>query len=318
MNKKHLAEKVGLFAFVCLVLLAALLVMFSKGVTKFERSYLIHLHSSDAGGVKAGANVLLAGYSIGNVSDLILADDGESVTLVLKIREQYRIRSSAVFAMEQAGFLGDQFVAVYPGKDRTAPYLEPGANVNCPPPFNLQETAREAGGLIKRLDVTVDNLNGAISDVRRWVLTERTLTNLAGASDNLYTMTDRALKTLDSVDGIIAENGPKLGLSVSNVVTFSSELSSLAEDFGDVIATNGNQLTIAMKNLASASESLKLLANDLQSGKGLIGTLIKDETLSQNIQALAANLSETSSNLNQRGIWGILWSQKKPAPETKK
>jgi phospholipid/cholesterol/gamma-HCH transport system substrate-binding protein len=318
MNKKHLAEKVGLFVFVCLVLLAALLVMFSKGVTKFEHSYLIRLHSTDAGGIKPGANVLLAGYAIGNVSDLVLAEDGESVTILLKIREQYSIRSSAVFAMEQAGFLGDQFVAVYPGQDRTAPFLEPGAEVSCPPPFNLQETAREAGGLIKRLDNTVDNLNGAISDVRRWVLNERTLTNLAGASDNLYTMTERGLQTLASVDDIIAENGPKLGLSVSNVVTFSSELSGLAENFSDLVAMNGDQLTIAMKNLSSASESLKELANDLQSGKGLIGTLIRDETLSQNIQALAANLSETSSNLNQRGIWGILWSQKKTAPETKK
>ena len=318
MNKKHLAEKVGLFAFVCLVLLGALLVMFSKGVTKFEHSYQIRLHSTDAGGIKPGANVLLAGYAIGNVSDLLLAEDGESVTLLLKIREQYRIRSSAVFAMEQAGFLGDQFVAVYPGKDKAAPYLEPGAEVNCPPPFNLQETAREAGGLIKRLDDTVDNLNSAVTDVRRWVLTERTLTNLAGSSDNLYTMTERGLKTLDSVDAIIAENGPKVGISASNFVSFSSQLSTLAENFGDVISTNSGQLTIAMKNISSATESLKLLADDLQSGKGLIGTLIKDETLAKNFQALAANLSVTSSNLNQRGIWGILWSQKKPAPEKKK
>jgi chromosome segregation ATPase len=190
--------------------------------------------------------------------------------------------------------------------------LENGAEVSCPPPFNLQETAREAGGFIKRLDETADRLNAAIADVRRLVLNEETLTNLSATVGNMRVASERAISTIDSLDAVIAENGPKLGISASNIVSFSSEMSQLAGTLGEVIQTNSTQLTAAMQNIASASESLKSLADDLKTGKGLVGTLIKNETLANNVQTLAANLSITSSNLNRVGIWGILWAQKPP------
>ena len=312
MDNKNLAEKVGLFVFVCLALLGALLIMFSKGVTQFSHTYEIHLKTTDAGGIKPGANVLMAGYPIGNVAHLTLTPDGGSVTLILTIKKEYQIHNNALFVLEQAGFLGDQFVAVYPSTDKTAPMLENGAEVSCPPPFNLQETAREAGSFIKRLDETADRLNAAIADVRRLVLNEETLTNLSATVGNMRVASERAISTIDSLDAVVAENGPKLGISASNIVSFSSEMSQLAGTLGEVIQTNSTQLTVAMQNIASASESLKSLADDLKTGKGLVGTLIKNETLANNVQTLAANLSITSSNLNRVGIWGILWAQKPP------
>lgn len=318
MDKKHLAEKVGLFVFVCLVLIAALLIMFSKGVTQFAHSYELHLKTADAGGIKPGANVLMVGYPIGNVQKLVLQENGQAVVLILKIVDKYRIRTNAIFVLEQAGFLGDQFVAVYPNKTNlSAPYLEPGSDIYCAPPFNLQQTARDASGFIKRIDKTAEDLNAAIADVRRNVLNENTLTNLAGAAVNLHLVTERALNTVDSIDAIIATNAPLLGISASNIVTFSAQISGFAGKLDDVLSTNGNSLNASMQNIQAATISLKKFADDLQSGQGLLGALVRNEKLAADVEALAANLSTTSSNLNRRGLWGILWSHKPdPPPKT--
>jgi hypothetical protein len=100
---------------------------------------------------------------------------------------------------------------------------------------------------------------------------------------------------------------------VSNLVHFSGELTELANSAQSVLATNGANIGVATKNISDISVTIKQLANDLQAGKGLAGTVLQNQELATNVQSLVANLSITSSNLNQRGLWGILWSQKTAA-----
>ena len=106
MQNSRIETKVGLFVLVTLVLLGVLLVIFSKGVTHFTRTYDLHLLTTDVGSLKKGSGVLMAGYTIGNVTDIELGDNGEAVKLTLQIKRKYQVRTNAVFIIEQSGFLG--------------------------------------------------------------------------------------------------------------------------------------------------------------------------------------------------------------------
>jgi hypothetical protein len=90
----------------------------------------------------------------------------------------------------------------------------------------------------------------------------------------------------------------------------------LADSAKDVLATNSDNIDAATKNFADTSALLKQLAEDLQAGKGLAGTVLKNPELATNVQSIAANLAITSSNLNRLGLWGIMWSHK-PASTNK-
>jgi len=52
---------------------------------------------------------------------------------------------------------------------------------------------------------------------------------------------------------------------------------------------------------------MKKLMDDLQSGKGLAGTLLKNDQLATNAQEIADNLAIATSNLNRLGLWRFLW-----------
>ena len=108
MSKSRLEGKVGLFVFIGLALLAALLIQFSKGTTFFRHTYNILLRAPSVGGLKARAGVLMSGVQVGTVSDIKLGPQGTNVTLTLKIYGQYEIHKDAMFLIEQSGFLGDQ------------------------------------------------------------------------------------------------------------------------------------------------------------------------------------------------------------------
>jgi phospholipid/cholesterol/gamma-HCH transport system substrate-binding protein len=306
MEKSRLELKVGLFVLIGLVLLAVLIIQFSKGTSVFRGTYDLNLHAINVGGLKPRASVLLAGVQVGNVSDIKLAEDGKSVIIFLKIYKEFKIYHDARFVIEQAGFLGDQYVSVIPtaNNDRL---LVNGDVVDCQEPFNLQEVARSASGFIQRIDDTAKKLDASVSDLQRVVLNGQTLTNFSVAVVNLRTFSEQASDAVSNINGLIATNGSQINLAVSNVLVFSQQLNQLAGSADGILMTNGVEISNAVKNVESSTETLKKVMDDLQSGKGLAGTLLQNEQLATNVQAIANNLAIASSNLNRLGLWHFLW-----------
>src|SRR5437763_14896150 len=128
MSQKRLEWKVGLFVLVCLLLLGLLVLSFSKGLTFFTPTYTVRLKTTNVGGIKREAAVLMAGVPIGNVTGAELSPEGTNVTVFLKILKRYQIHGDAVFTIDSMGFLGDQYIASIPGRTEAA-VLRGGAEV---------------------------------------------------------------------------------------------------------------------------------------------------------------------------------------------
>jgi phospholipid/cholesterol/gamma-HCH transport system substrate-binding protein len=311
MSKSRLEWRVGLFVFIGLVILGALLLQFSKGTMFLRSTYNILLRAANVGGLKIKSSVFMAGVQVGTVSDIKLGPQGTNVTITLKLYKQYEVHTDARFLIEQSGFLGDQYVAILPTKNQ-GDIFHDNDTAEAEAPFNLQEVARSAGGFLQRVDETAKKLNDAINDVRRLVLNEETLTNLAIAVGNIRTVSEKALTTVDSINSVVSTNSPAISTSASNLVFFSKQLTQFGDAFSSVLATNTDEITMAVKNIESSTEVLKNLLSDVQTGKGLAGSLIKNEQLANDVTQIAENLSVTSSNLNRLGLWGILWQRKPP------
>jgi phospholipid/cholesterol/gamma-HCH transport system substrate-binding protein len=318
MDKKRLEWKVGLFVFFGLMLLGILLVQFSQGTSLFSPpTYKLYLTSKNVGGLKTRASVLMAGVQIGTVSDIQLNPGGTNVTITLNIWRKFAIRSDARFVVEQAGFLGDQYVAVTPMNNQGA-VLKPEDHATMEEPLNLQEVARSAQGFILRIDETARKLNDSVNDVRRLFLNPQTLTNLATAAVNIRMISERAWTTVNNVDFLIETNGPQVSASASNLLVFSQQMNEFANNLNELLTTNGVGISAAVSNIGSSTAMLKDVLGNVQAGKGLAGTLLNNEQVGTNIVDILNNLSITTSNLNRLGLWGILWSKKTyrtaPAP----
>ena len=305
MEKRRLELKVGLFVFIGLALLGALLIQFSKGASIFRGTYELRLDAVTAGSLKPRAPVSLAGVQIGSVSDIQLAPSSTNVIILLEIYKSVKIYHDARFVIEQSGFLGDEYVSVEPTQNQP-PVLQNGATVECEPPFNLQETVRSATGFIQRIDETAKKLDVSVSELQQAVLNGQTLTNLSVAIENFRAFSQQAVSAASDINALIATNGSQVGFAVSNIVLFSQDLN-----------TNDETISAALKNIESATETLTNLMSGLQSGRGLAGTVLQDQQLATNVQAIANNLSIATSNLNRLGLWGFLWHKQSPpgAPE---
>ena len=315
MSQSRNEIKVGLFILVGLVLLALLMLQFSKGTTSFRKSYELRLKASNIGGLRKNSFVLVSGVQVGTVSDIKLSDDAKTVSVILKIFGNFKIHGDARFVIEQSGFLGDQYVSIIPTENKL-PVLEPLAEVMAEEPFNLQEAARNAAGFLQRADDSVKKINAMIEEFGKHVLNEQTMTNLSATIGNFHRISEQALATMDNITALVQTNAPVISQSLSNVSDFSTKLGSAGDSIQQLIETNRAEITTAIKNIETATATLTNLLNEAQSGKGLAGTIIKNEQLAANFSRIVENISITTSNLNRLGLWRILWKPHGPTPAT--
>jgi phospholipid/cholesterol/gamma-HCH transport system substrate-binding protein len=313
MDNKRLEVKVGLFVFIGLFLLAVLLIWFSKGTSVFLGTYTLHLRAVNVGGLKVRASVLLAGVNVGDVSAIDLEPDGRHVNITLNIYKNVKIFHDAHFVIEQAGFLGDNFVAIIP-TENTEPILADGDKVDCEPPFDLQAVARSATGFIQRVDETVRKIEDSVTQLQKNVLNQETMTNLSMTISNLRAASDEAVVAVGNINSLVATNRDQVNFAISNVVYFSQDLTNFSGSASSILATNGVVISEAVSNLAATAVTLKGISDDMKAGKGLAGAVLENQELATNVEITINNLAIASSNLNEYGLWGFLW-HKTPPPK---
>jgi len=313
MSQLRTEIKVGAFVLLGLVLLSGLAILFSRGTAFYRDTYEIRLKSGNVGGIKKGAGVLMRGVQVGSVSTARLDPDGKGVTMLLRIESKYELYRDSRFEIEQSGFLGDQFIAIYPGADQGAKLVN-GDEVQARNPFNMQEAVAVATDTIRKIGEVSSNLDAAVTDVRRVVLTQPTLQNFVASLDRFAVITTEAQAAVGNLNALVSSNTLPVTVAVSNLNAFTSQLPPLADYVGTLVTNNGAEISAAIRNLEAGSIALTNLMAGLQNGEGTAGRLLRDEAMAANLADIAYNLSITTSNLNTRGLWGILWKQKHPPP----
>ena len=295
MNQSRLEGKVGLFVFIGLVLLAGLLLQFSKGLTFFRSTYDIRLIAASVGGLKPRAQVLMSGVPVGTVAGMSLAPDGRSVSITLRLYKQPEIHKDARFVIEQSGFLGDQYVAILPTRNE-GEIFGPGGEARAEAPLDLQEVARFAAGFLQHIDSAATNLNDALSDARRTILSSHALTNLSATFDNFQRVSERSLTIVENLNTLVTTNQSPINIAVSNILYFSDQINTAAVAVRELVATNSPDINAAVKNIESSTATLKHLLDGVQQGKGLAGNLLENEQIATNVSRIVDNLSILKKN----------------------
>lgn len=355
MSEKSLTARVGAFVLVGLVALAVLLLNFSKTGDWFEDTYVLYLRTPNVSGIKPRAAVLMAGVPVGYVHKIELTADGRSVILTARIYSKYLIRRDSVFAIEQSGFLGDQYVAIAPRTTRGG-FLQNGDVVKCLPPFDLQDTARRASDLLDSVGATLTDVRSAFSNVNSTLLSPHSLTNYATnvvrmlenvrlASEsvqqkvpeiltNATVLSERARSAAEQLQSLVQTHTAAVSHAVldlrsasSNVHLATASLRRTGDSLEDWMNTNRPRLDQVVKNIENASQSVTNILTgvqaDLDAGRGLLGGLLRDDAMKYNAantlehaSLLSSNLNVAAGNLNRFGLWWMLWKPKYPKTNT--
>jgi phospholipid/cholesterol/gamma-HCH transport system substrate-binding protein len=301
METSNKAFKVGVFVLMALTLFAILILNISKSAGPWTPQIRVTVESTEVGGLTTGAKVMMSGVPVGHVESIDLAADGRKVLVRCAILKRYRIFKDAQFFIQQSGFLGDQYLSIVPTKNEGA-VLEDGSLVTAQPPFDLQEAARSAAGLLQRLDATAAKLDSAVTRVDRVLLAEGALRDLTNGFASFRRLSEGAELALVEVREVIRTNSPAVGVTLSNLTEFSASLRAVGTNVNGILDANKGVVELTLSNLAEASGDVKAFTSEVRSGQGLVGGLMRDEGMKVQAQQILGNFTVLSSNLSRFGI----------------
>ena len=260
-HERGLEFKVGIFVFVGLAMLGALVVQFGRLGEGFKTYYALTVRFNDASGLLKGSDVLLAGARIGKVADGPRLVEGGGIAVPLKIYDYIKIPEGAKFTVGSTGLLGDRFVNVTMPPGQPKAYLPPNASISGARESGIDDLTREGGALVGDLRGTVQKIDTTVNRLNQDTLSSANMENLKSSMEHLNQATGALAESSKKLDGVIEQ--------ADSTMTSAKEA---ADNLQNAIAD-------ARKVLSSATK-----------GKGLVAALLNDQQLANDLHALITNL----------------------------
>ena len=288
-NNLEVKAALLLMLLLVLVLGSALYVMYARGA--FERTQRLVLMSDDSEGVVAGMDVTFAGFAIGKVSQLELAEDGNVRILVdVPLKDARWLRSSSIFTMEKA-LVGGTRIRAYSGI-LTDPPLEDGAVRQ----VLRGDAAAEIPKLVAQVRDLLDNLNNM---TKADAPLQQSLANVQAATERL--------KGPQGAMGLLMGNdddAKKLGVTLGNANAVLARADGLVKRLDSLVA-NADQQVFGQGPgpggsgaggglVADARTTVQQLNSMLAEARG---SLQKVDKLLIDAQAITANTREATTDL---------------------
>ncbi|MFQ5839272.1 MAG: outer membrane lipid asymmetry maintenance protein MlaD [Candidatus Methylomirabilales bacterium] len=137
MRKFNLEVTVGLFLVLGLFSLGYLSVKLGRQEFIGWGGYTLHADFTSAGGLKAGAAVVIAGVEIGRVEAITLTEHYRA-RVTIRVRQGVAIQEDAIAAVKTRGLIGEKYLRISPGGSER--FLQAGGRIReTVPPIDIED-----------------------------------------------------------------------------------------------------------------------------------------------------------------------------------
>jgi phospholipid/cholesterol/gamma-HCH transport system substrate-binding protein len=262
--------RVGLTVLFASVTLGVLIFVMSGTGGWFTSKIELRSYFDNAGGLREGAPVRLAGVDIGNVTKVrIVSKPMTPVEVTMKVNTKYsfNLRKDSVTLMSTAGILGETFVDIDSSAAK-GPAATDGDTLAARDQPDIQDVVRASQGTLQNMD-------------------------------SLLKRVDRIVAFIESGQGSIGKviYSPALYDQLNATVV---EFKGLMDEIQSGKGSLGPLLTSdeAYKKVITAIDKVNTLVDELQQGKGTAGKLLKDPELYNNANKTIANVRQLTDDIN--------------------
>ena len=188
-RRKALELKVGMFAFIAIVVL--FIIIFSIGdIYLFIRpGYNIKATFGFVSGLDVASPVRLAGVTVGEIKDVKVfydeADYKTKVEALVWLRRDVKIRKDAEIYINTLGFLGEKYIEIASEGSEEVGFLSSGDTVIGRDPIPIEKLAMMGQTITAQLSEGLEALNKVIGDPETKAALKETLVNAAQISRDL-------------------------------------------------------------------------------------------------------------------------------------
>jgi phospholipid/cholesterol/gamma-HCH transport system substrate-binding protein len=127
MKRSSIELGVGIFVLIGLICVGYLTIKLGKMEWLGENHYKLNARFESVSGLKAGAEVDLAGVQIGQVDSISLDNVRQMALVQLKIQKGVQLSQDVIASVKTAGLIGDKYISISPGG--ASEILKPGDTI---------------------------------------------------------------------------------------------------------------------------------------------------------------------------------------------
>ncbi|MGH9358361.1 MAG: MlaD family protein [Terriglobia bacterium] len=307
--------RVGLMVGIALLILIVAIFFISGQVNLLGGNYTLNAYFPQAKGLASGAQVQLAGVSVGNVSQISLSssqDPRQAVLVAMKIAGQYKsdIRADSVAQIQTAGLLGEGFVNISRGT-AGQPVLQPGAFVKTKQQADIRQVVQNANDVLSNLT----DLSSKLNQITNEISTGHGTIGKFIYDPALYNRLNDAISKLQMVTTDISGGKGSLGKLLTDD-TLYNKLNSTVDRADQMLdqAQHGQGTLAKLINDPSMYNNLNTtiikardLMDSVNQGHGTLGKLVKNPQLYNHLDAVAKNMDTITGRMaNGKGSLGLL------------
>jgi phospholipid/cholesterol/gamma-HCH transport system substrate-binding protein len=307
--------RVGLTVLVASVTLAVLIFFMSGTGGWFTRKITLRSYFDNAGGLREGAPVRLAGVDIGNVTSVrvINGQPATPVEVTMKVNTKYSfsLRKDSITVMSTAGILGETFVDI---DSATAKGVEAknGDILQSRGQPDVQDVVRASQGTLQNMDSLLKRLDRILAFVESGQGSIGKVIYSSALYDQLNATIAEFKGLVDDIQSGKGSIGPLLTSdeTYKKVNAAIDKINAMADDLQQGKGSAGKLLKDPelYDNANKTIANIRQLTDDINAGKGAIGTLTRDQEFANRLQATMKNLTELSNRLEQgQGTAGLLF-----------
>lgn len=274
---------VGILLTVALIVLVLGTLWLMRG--GLSRGYPLHTRFPWGQNLKQGQPVMLAGVTIGVVTDVELNPAGV-LDVDMSIRKDYRVPRTAVAEVYPVGIFGDVAVALKP--DAPSPVaFEPGDTV----------PSRPATGGLDALQARADTILASLGRISRALETDLVQT---GALRDMRQAIGAANRLMGQMQAIATEQNRNLTTTLASFRSAAGALDSaqLAGTLTSFRSAAANTDSL-MQRLSSNTTQLQALLARLERGEGTAGKLLTDTLLYRDARNLMMRVDSLVTDLQR-------------------
>jgi phospholipid/cholesterol/gamma-HCH transport system substrate-binding protein len=274
---------VGLFTTAAVVILVVGTIWLLRG--GLEKGYPLYGVFPWGSGLKEGQPVWLSGVTVGFVDNVDLQQDGKLV-VTFRIQDKYKVPMGSIASIVPNGFFGDVAIALTPKRPNPVSHVQGDTVPTQPGAAGLQVLASRADSIAQQtariLGTTEAQLvdSGGLHELRVMLASfNRAATRLALAVDAQSRQLEMTLGTVQS--RVAAVDSARVDSAVRGIQAATADFEAAATE------------------MRTAAQRVNTMIAQVDSGRGSLGKLLKDEQLYLNLVGLSGRIDSVVTDLKR-------------------
>ena len=263
-----------------------------KGTSLIDRQKTLYAVYDEVDGLLVGANVMINGLSIGNVTELEFLKNSTKILVTLKVKDELNFSSKSTASIYETGVLGGLAISIEPLFDRES-IVQTGDTLRSSVRPGLTELInRQIEPLSRQLQSTITSVDSIFSGASS-VLNKQTQLNIKESIEVLTSAINSINNSAYIIEGTLTEKNDKISKTIDNIESISDNLSKVTKELNEFGLSN------VLIDLKESTEGINSVIQNLNSDSSSLGKLINKDELYENLNSSILSLNNLIDDINE-------------------